>query len=132
MDTRLFYITTKSSYLHLKNLLRRSNLLSFAVVDKPGKIASKLLIIRHHAAVICYSISLAFSLAAVILTCFGSVKQAELSRTKLQNQRLGLMSFIFMPSTGSSFLYKYHLLSFLVLFSYIIRCSVKRGFLKFN
>ncbi|XP_065060916.1 chloride channel protein 2-like isoform X2 [Rhopilema esculentum] len=35
MDTRLFYITTKSSYLHLKNLLRRSNLLSFAVVDKP-------------------------------------------------------------------------------------------------
>eukprot|EP00112_Aurelia_sp_Birch-Aquarium-sp1_P022710 Seg65.8 transcript_id=Seg65.8/GoldUCD/mRNA.D3Y31 product="Chloride channel protein 2" protein_id=Seg65.8/GoldUCD/D3Y31 len=34
MDTRLFYITTKSTYLQLKNLLRKSNLLSFAFVDK--------------------------------------------------------------------------------------------------
>lgn len=34
MDTRLFYISTKSTYLQLRNLLRKSKLLSFALVDK--------------------------------------------------------------------------------------------------
>jgi len=35
MDKRLFCISTRSTYLQLKNLLRRSNLLSYAFVDKP-------------------------------------------------------------------------------------------------
>ena len=37
MDKRLFCISTRSTYLQLKNLLRRSNLLSYAFVDKPGE-----------------------------------------------------------------------------------------------
>ena len=42
MDTRLFYISTKSTYLQLRNLLRKSKLLSFALVDKQGTYLSML------------------------------------------------------------------------------------------
>ena len=37
MGTNVIYISTKSTYMQLRELLRKAKLTSFALVDSPGK-----------------------------------------------------------------------------------------------